>query len=63
MPNLVLLVVLAAALLHASWNLLVKRGGVSTRATTAVIYTAAGLLAALMLPGCRRCRASRGRTF
>ncbi|HUA90707.1 MAG TPA: DMT family transporter [Steroidobacteraceae bacterium] len=45
-----LLVVLAAALLHASWNLLVKRGGVSTRATTAVIYTAAGLLAALMLP-------------
>jgi len=50
MPNFVLLVVLAAALLHASWNLLVKRGGVSTRATTAVIYTVAGLLAALMLP-------------
>jgi drug/metabolite transporter (DMT)-like permease len=49
MPLDVLLVVLLGALLHASWNVLVKAGR-DTQLVTAVGYSAAGLLAALVLP-------------
>ena len=45
----VLLVVLAGALLHASWNLLIKSGQ-DIQLTTASVYVTAGLLAALALP-------------
>jgi len=45
----VLLVVLAGALLHASWNLLVKSRR-DTHVATATMYLGAGLLAALALP-------------
>jgi|SRR5580658_3603215 drug/metabolite transporter (DMT)-like permease len=45
----VLLVVLAGALLHATWNLIVKAGH-DTRLTTAGICIAAGLIAAVALP-------------
>ncbi|MFZ1101024.1 MAG: hypothetical protein WAN26_16635, partial [Steroidobacteraceae bacterium] len=45
----VLLLVLLGALLHASWNLLVKSGH-DTRITTAGVCISAGLLAALALP-------------
>jgi drug/metabolite transporter (DMT)-like permease len=45
----VLLLVLLGALLHASWNLLVKSGR-DTRITTAGVYISAGLLAGLALP-------------
>ncbi|HTT02942.1 MAG TPA: DMT family transporter [Steroidobacteraceae bacterium] len=45
----VLLVVLAGALLHASWNLLIKSGR-NTHVSTASIYIGAGALAALTLP-------------
>lgn len=45
----VLLVVLAGALLHAIWNLIVKAGR-DTRLTTAGICIAAGLIAAVALP-------------
>jgi drug/metabolite transporter (DMT)-like permease len=45
----VLLVVLFGALLHASWNLLVK-GRRNKHAATAIVYIFAGLLAALALP-------------
>jgi len=45
----VLLVVLSGALLHASWNLLVKAGH-DTRLATAGVYIGAGLIAALALP-------------
>jgi len=45
----VLLVVLAGALLHASWNLLVKAGH-DTQLAIAGVYICAGLLAALALP-------------
>lgn len=45
----VLLVVLLGALLHASWNLLVKAGH-NTRLTTAAVYGGAGLIAVLVLP-------------
>jgi drug/metabolite transporter (DMT)-like permease len=45
----VLLVVLAGALMHASWNLLVKRSG-DTRIATAGVYMAAGVVSALVLP-------------
>ena len=49
MPISVLLIVLAGALLHASWNLLIKAGH-DTRVVTASVYTGAGALAALALP-------------
>ena len=45
----VLVVVLAAAVLHASWNLLIKSRP-NTQLATASVYIGAGLLAALMLP-------------
>ena len=45
----VLWIVLAGALLHASWNLLVKAGR-DTRVATAGVYIGAGALAALGLP-------------
>jgi drug/metabolite transporter (DMT)-like permease len=45
----VLVVVLAAALLHASWNLLIKSRP-NTDLATATIYIGAGLLAAAALP-------------
>src|SRR6516164_2126205 len=45
----VLLIVLAGALLHASWNLLVKAGR-DTRIATASVYIGAGALAAVGLP-------------
>jgi drug/metabolite transporter (DMT)-like permease len=45
----VLLAVLAGALMHASWNLLVKRAG-DTRLATAGVYIAAGVLSGLALP-------------
>jgi drug/metabolite transporter (DMT)-like permease len=45
----VLSLVLLGALLHASWNLLVKSGR-DTRSATAGVYISAGLLAALALP-------------
>jgi drug/metabolite transporter (DMT)-like permease len=45
----VLLIVLAGALMHASWNLIVKRAG-DTRIATAGVYIAAGVLSALVLP-------------
>jgi drug/metabolite transporter (DMT)-like permease len=45
----VLLVVLAGALMHASWNLMVKRSG-DTRIATAGVYVAAGAFSALVLP-------------
>ncbi len=45
----VLLVVLAGALLHASWNLLIKTGS-DTRRMTAWVYSGAGVLAAAALP-------------
>jgi drug/metabolite transporter (DMT)-like permease len=45
----VLLVVLAGALMHASWNLMVKRSA-DTRIATAGVYIAAGVLSALVLP-------------
>jgi drug/metabolite transporter (DMT)-like permease len=45
----VLLIVLAGALMHASWNLIVKRAG-DTRIATAGVYIAAGALSALVLP-------------
>lgn len=45
----VLLVVLAGALLHASWNLLVKRAG-DTRIATAGVYSIAGIVSGLLLP-------------
>ena len=45
----VLLLVLCGALLHASWNLLVKLGR-NTRFATANVFIASGALAALALP-------------
>jgi drug/metabolite transporter (DMT)-like permease len=45
----VLLVVLIGALLHASWNLLVKAGR-DKQVTTAVVYISAGVMAGLALP-------------
>jgi drug/metabolite transporter (DMT)-like permease len=45
----VLLVVLIGALLHASWNLLVKAGR-NKHTATAIIYGSAGILSALALP-------------
>jgi len=45
----VLAVVLLGALLHATWNLLIKRRA-NTRLATAGLYSAAGLIAALVLP-------------
>jgi len=45
----VLLVVLTGALLHASWNLLVKAGH-DTRFATAGVYIVAGLISAVALP-------------
>ena len=44
-----LLIVVAGALLHASWNLLVKAGR-DTRVATAGVYIGAGCLAAVGLP-------------
>lgn len=45
----VLSVVLLGALLHASWNLLVKAGG-DQQATAALVYISAGLLSGLAVP-------------
>lgn len=45
----VLLAVLGGALLHATWNLLIKRSA-DTRRATAGVYVCAGTLAALCLP-------------
>jgi len=45
----VLLVVLFGALLHASWNLLIKSGA-NRQATTALVYISAGALSACALP-------------
>jgi drug/metabolite transporter (DMT)-like permease len=45
----VLIAVLAGAVLHASWNLLVKAGR-DTRLATAGVYVCAGLLSALAVP-------------
>jgi len=45
----VLLVVLVGALLHASWNFLVKAGR-NTHTATGIIYASAGILSALALP-------------
>lgn len=45
----VLVVVLIGALLHASWNLLVKAGR-NKQVTTAFVYIAAGMLSGLALP-------------
>lgn len=45
----VLLVVLLGALLHASWNMLVKAAP-DTRLATALVYIGGGLIAALALP-------------
>jgi drug/metabolite transporter (DMT)-like permease len=45
----VLLVVLVGALLHASWNLMVKAGR-NKHTATGIIYTGAGFLSALALP-------------
>lgn len=45
----VLIVVLLGALLHASWNLLIKARR-NTRAAAAVVYVCSGMLAALALP-------------
>jgi drug/metabolite transporter (DMT)-like permease len=49
MPVSVLLVVLLGALLHASWNLLVKLGR-STHVATANVFIGSGVLAAVALP-------------
>jgi drug/metabolite transporter (DMT)-like permease len=49
MPAYALYVVLFAALLHAGWNAIVKRGG-DPLLTTVMITTAAGVIAALLLP-------------
>jgi drug/metabolite transporter (DMT)-like permease len=49
MPVTVLLIVLAGAVLHASWNLLVKAGR-DARLTIGGVYICAGALAALALP-------------
>jgi drug/metabolite transporter (DMT)-like permease len=45
----VLLVVLVGALLHASWNLMVKAGR-NKHTATGIIYASAGILSALALP-------------
>jgi drug/metabolite transporter (DMT)-like permease len=49
MPVSILLVVLFGALLHASWNLLVKLGR-NTHVATANVFIGSGLLAAVALP-------------
>ena len=49
MPVSVLLLVLCGALLHASWNLLVKLSR-NTHVATANMFIGAGALAAVVLP-------------